>query len=341
MPANPFRCRLVFVALLAPALPLLVACSRPSAQRLNDSGNHAYARAEYPVALDDYRKAQVERPDLASLNYNAGNVLHQQGDYQRAIAESLRATRGTDADARIRAFYSVGSDYYREGKLKEALDAFKSALRLDPNDIDTKYNVEVIQQKLDAEAAQRQQQQPQDQQNGNQSPPPQGRNRGTPTPQAGDNQQQGSPTPQQGQQQAQQQGSPSQQPGNQAQQQGNASPQPGQQQGQQQGGQPGQQAGQPGQNGQPSQPTQGAGNQQPGGQPPASAGQGTGGTPLSPIDAQQQQQQLTQDLRNAIDAYQKAPSIEGELRILDILAEQERIAQAEQGIRSDPRSSDK
>ncbi|MHB8578015.1 MAG: tetratricopeptide repeat protein [Dehalococcoidia bacterium] len=307
-------------------LLLLTGCSRPSAQRLNADGNHAYARADYPTALEDYRKAQVERPDLTTLNYNAGNVLHQQGEYQRGITESLRATRGGVSDTQVRAFDAVGSDYYREGKLKEALDAFKNALRVDPSDIDAKYNVEVIQRRLDKEAAQ-------NQQNQAAQPTP------TPTAQTQSGQSQGRP-PQQGQQ-------PGQQPpqGQSAGQQPPPGQQPGQQPKQGQSGQPGQagQSAQPTPNGQVAQPGQGqAGGGQPGNLPPSgSTAPGSTGTPVSPADTRAQQQQLNKDLQGAVDAYQKGPTIDEALRILDILAEQERITQAEQGIRSDPRSGDK
>ncbi|HEY7295170.1 MAG TPA: hypothetical protein VH916_09010, partial [Dehalococcoidia bacterium] len=49
---------------VTPLLLLAAACSKPSAQKLNEDGNQAYARGDYPPALDDYRKAQVARPDL-------------------------------------------------------------------------------------------------------------------------------------------------------------------------------------------------------------------------------------------------------------------------------------
>ncbi len=326
------RVVLAFAGLLA-FVALGAGCSRPSAERLNADGNKAFNRGEYPLALDDYRKAQVERPDLPAFNYNAGNVLHQQGDYLRAVTESLRATQSGDIDIRVRAFYSVGADYYRQGKLKEALAAYKNALRLDSSDLDTKYNIEVIQRRLDKEAEQQKQLDEQTKQ----------QQQSTPTPQAGQGQQdrqnqqagqQSTPTPGQGQQpQPGQQGQP--QPGQQGQ------SQPGQQ-GQPQPGQQGQPTpnSQPGQAGQPGQPGQ---QQSPAGQPggsSATAGSpGSSGTPGP--SAQEQQAQLNQDLKNAVNAYTKAPSIEEALRILDVIAEQERIAQAEQGTRGDPRVRDK
>jgi tetratricopeptide (TPR) repeat protein len=302
-----------------------VACSRPSAQRLNDEGNKAFNRGDYSRALENYRKAQVERPDQAAFNYNAGNALNQQGEFPRAIQESLRATQAGISDVRVRAYYSIGADYYREGKFKEALDAYKKALLLDPNDVDTKYNVEVIQRRLDKEAEQQKQleeQAKQDQQKQQDQQSEQGQ-------QPQQNQQNS-----QGQQPGQQQGQQPQQ--GQGQQQGQQNPNGQQGQSGQQGA--GQQAGQPNgqqQGGQPSQPT-GSGT---GGQAASSAAPGANGTPGPSV--REQQAGLNQDLKNAIDSYGKQPTIEEALRILDIIAEQERLAQADQGNRSDPRVRDK
>lgn len=332
-PIGVRRLRLGGLLLGVGALAALAAgCAKPSAQRLNQDGNGAYARGDYPQALDNYRKAQLDRPDLPALNYNAGNALNQQGEYPRAIAEALRATRAGDGDVQARAFYSIGASYYREGKLREALDAFKGALRIDPNDRDAKYNVEVIQRRLDKEAADLAAL----------------RNQATPTPSPTPAPQAGAPTPDAGQQPGTP--TPPGRPGRNGQQAGQPSPQPGQPQGQPQpdpNGQPNAngQPGQPGQSGQP--PPGQAGQPQPGqpNQPGNSSSSASGGspgatgTPGPSIAAQQRQ--LNQDLQKALAAYAQSHSIEEALRILDILAEQERIAQAEQSGRSDPRTLDK
>ena len=314
-PGRRSRRFLTGVLVAGSACALITACSRPTAQRLNQDGNRAYGRGDYPTALENYRKAQVERPDLAALNYNAGNVLNQQADYPRAISESLRATSGNDADARTRAFYSIGSDYYRQGKLKDALDAFKNALRLDPSDVDTKFNVEVIQRQLDAQAQQQktQQQSAQNQQGNQQN-------------------QQGQQQGQQGQQNQQGQQGQQGQPGQQGQQGQQAS---GQQQGASQAAQ-GNPSGQQSQSG--TQSGAPPGDQQPSGAAGQPAGQ-PAGTPGPSV--REQQAQVNQDLQSAIGAYQKQPSIEEALRILDLIAQQDQLNQATQGSRGAPNPRDK
>ncbi|GEM_PF-1458046 len=333
--ALPAALRRLLPLAIAPLALLGVACAKPSAQKLNEDGNQAYSRGDYQPALDDYRKAQVARPDLPALNYNAGNVLYQQGDYARAISEAQRSTNASDPDIAAKSFYSVGENYYRQGKLHDALDAFKNALRIDPSDHDAKYNVEVIQAQLDKEAANLAQIQQQAQQNQQNTPNNQ--------PQSGQNQQ--------NQPNGQNQPSPQSQPGPQGQPNQNGQPQPGQ--GQPGAPQPGQgQPNNPGQPGQPGQPAQSQPNvnSQPGSQPgqlgqpagqPSSGSVPPGGTGTAAPSRQQQAQELQGELQAAIDQYNRSPSIDEALQILDIVAQQEQLAQAQQAGRTPPGVTDK
>ncbi len=311
---------------------LLAACGGSSTYTLVRNGNHAYAQGDAARALNDYRQAQVQQPGLPLLNYDAGNALFQQGDYTRGVTESQVATQNGDDPLRAHAFYTIGADDYRQGKLQDALDAFKNALRIDPSDVDAKYNVELIQRQLDREAAAR---------------------AGLPTP---------TPEPTQPPRQQGQQGQNGQGPG-QAQNppsagQSNASaPTPPSNGQPDQSGQPnagaGQQGQQSGQSGQPnngSQPSQGNSGQQAGQPSGAQSGQsfggstgangpGTTGTPVPTL--RQQQQQAAQALQQAISGYQQNGSIDDALKILDALAQQQAIQQQAQANQSDPHSLDK
>jgi len=223
---------LIVLALAA----LLAACqTQDKAKQLNRDGNDAYDAGDYQTALDRYRQAQVEAPDQAAYIYNGGNALHRMGQFDRAIAESQRAAASGTDDVRFRAYYALGNHYVRQSKLREARDAYKNALKITPGDFDAKFNLEVVQRRLDEQQREREQQQ---QGQGDQQQNQQGQQN-----QPGQQQQPGQQNQpgQQGQnpQDPSQQGDPQQgqQPGQQ--------PQPGQQQGQQPGQQPGQSPNQP------------------------------------------------------------------------------------------------
>jgi Ca-activated chloride channel family protein len=140
--------------------PLLVAASLAScgvvprsAATLNHSGNQQYRAGDYANALESYREAEVLRPDLPALNYNAGNALIQQSGLQQAINEDQQAARSTDPTTQDHAYYSMGDAYVGLNDLADAVEAYKSALRANPSDVDAKYNLEVIERRLEQEQA--------------------------------------------------------------------------------------------------------------------------------------------------------------------------------------------
>ena len=307
------------LAALALLGALGLACTRaPStAERLDHQANLAYRSADYGSALEQYRRAEVLRPDLPAISYNTGNALIRQNDFQRAIDEEKRAAVSTDPDVQDRAYYSLGDAEVRTNQLREAVDAYKSALRANPSDMDAKYNLEVIQRRLTQDQARQQAVQNQEKQ---------------PTPTAAPTVQPTSttqPTPQ-----------------------GLAQPPPpGQtaQPGQGQAGQPGQQVpgprGQPAQAGQTAQPSAAGQRAQPSQtpQPAPSArnapnGQGQAGPPPTGSvggtasgytgTAAGQANTLDPSVQRALNQFDQSQSIDDALRALDLIAQQEQIRQA-------------
>jgi len=129
------------LALIAGLLP--TACAS-SVHSLNEDGNRFFAQGRYEQALESYQRARAERPDLFEFDYNIGNTLHRLGDYTRAVEETQRATAATDGDLAFRAYYSLGNHHFRLGQLQAAFDAYKQALILNPDDVDAKYNLELV-----------------------------------------------------------------------------------------------------------------------------------------------------------------------------------------------------
>jgi Ca-activated chloride channel family protein len=129
---------------LAVVAGLLAAACASAAHGLNEEGNRFYAQGRYERALESYQRARAERPDLYQLDYNIGNALHRLGDYPRAIEETGRATASTDSDLASRAYYSLGNHHFRLGQLQAAFNAYKEAVIINPDDLDSKYNLEVV-----------------------------------------------------------------------------------------------------------------------------------------------------------------------------------------------------
>jgi tetratricopeptide (TPR) repeat protein len=121
----------------------------------NAQGNALYQQGKYAEAAASYREAQAEAPDNPALPYNLGNALYRQEKYAEAIQAYKQAVNGKDP-INARALYNLGNSLYRTGRLQESVEAYKQGLRITPDDIDMKYNLEFVQRQL------QQQQQPPD-----------------------------------------------------------------------------------------------------------------------------------------------------------------------------------
>jgi tetratricopeptide (TPR) repeat protein len=177
---------------------LLAAACASGVHSLNEDGNRFYAQGQYDRALESYQRASAERPDLFQLDYNIGNTLHRLGDYARAVEETQRATAATDSDLAFRAYYSLGNHHFRLGQLQAAFDAYKQALILNPDDLDSKYNLEVVARLMAEPATGRPPSSPgsgagEEAPPGQETPSPEGSSGSEGTPQAGGGQPQPAP----------------------------------------------------------------------------------------------------------------------------------------------------
>jgi tetratricopeptide (TPR) repeat protein len=136
---------------------LLVACS-PSAERLNQEGNQAFTEQAFIEALEAYQNAQIESPELAEPYYNAANAYYRQGQYEQALEQLQHALQYAEGESLAEnSLYNLGNNFFNSQELETAIEAYKSALLLDPHDQNAKYNLELALQQ------QEQQQQQQDQ----------------------------------------------------------------------------------------------------------------------------------------------------------------------------------
>ena len=127
------------------------------AQKLVRSGNKAYKDGHFKEAEIDYRKALTKAPNSQKATFNLGNSLYKQQNYDQAAAQYLKvAQSGTKEAHKANTFYNLGNTLLQSKKYKESIDAYKMALRDDPKDEDTRYNLAYAMTKLQQEKKQQQ-----------------------------------------------------------------------------------------------------------------------------------------------------------------------------------------
>ena len=105
------------------------------ANELMDDNNFISAEKEY-------RKAISEQPSSVAGTYNLGNSYYKKGNYEEALYRQQQAAKNaTEKVDKHRAFHNIGNILMKDKKCKEAVEAYKSALRNDPTDDETRYNL--------------------------------------------------------------------------------------------------------------------------------------------------------------------------------------------------------
>lgn len=130
----------------AALLLMLVAGACGSSDSLrgrNSEANRLYNDGDFEGALKIYQELVASRPDLPELSYNAGNTLNRLGDFERAIEETRRALPPASVALGSATYYSLGNHFLALNRLEEAFDSYRSALLINPDDLDAKYNLEV------------------------------------------------------------------------------------------------------------------------------------------------------------------------------------------------------
>ena len=132
-------------------------------------GNREYNRAVidsvttdttyYKSAENYYREALDKDPNNWDATYNLANSLYKQGNFEEAIRQYQAVTgmNNENKDDLARAYHNMGNSYLQGDKLDEAIEAFKSSLRNNPNDFDVKYNLAWTQNKKRQQEQQQQQ----------------------------------------------------------------------------------------------------------------------------------------------------------------------------------------
>ncbi len=131
---------LVGVAVLA----LTLAACATAAYNLNERALEALDGGDVETAIELLYEAQAESPQDGQIALNLAAALHQAGRYDEAVRISRRALNDRDGEIAAAAHSSLAHHLFALGELEEALDAFREALLLTPEDDVLRRDYEVV-----------------------------------------------------------------------------------------------------------------------------------------------------------------------------------------------------
>jgi Ca-activated chloride channel homolog len=137
--------RLAVLLLLFPGLVAFDPIRRPSTAI--EEGNAKMKAGKADEALSAYDKAVAELPAEPGVHFDRGTALAALSRFDEAGEEFLRATEARDPALKSAAFYNLGNAFMKKEKYKEAIEAYKRALALDPKDERAKWNLEIALKK--------------------------------------------------------------------------------------------------------------------------------------------------------------------------------------------------
>ena len=178
------------VLIVALVLGAGVACAQQFPERRHvREGNSLYERQRFADAERSYRKALQKDSLSVEGAFNLGDTHYATGNFAAAEEQFRKVaerTEGVSDKQKADAYYNLGNAQFQQQKLQEALESYKQSLRLDPANLESKFNYVYTKELL----KQQEQQNNQDQQQNNQQNNDQQQNQNDQQQQQDNNQQQ-------------------------------------------------------------------------------------------------------------------------------------------------------
>jgi tetratricopeptide (TPR) repeat protein len=112
-------------------------------------GNWFYNAEKFTDAEIKYRRSLEENPGNNQGMFNLGNSLYRQERFDEASqAFEVLSQKAADDNKRANAFHNWGNSLLRSQDYAGSVNAYKNALRLNPGDNETRFNLAYAMQRL-------------------------------------------------------------------------------------------------------------------------------------------------------------------------------------------------
>ncbi|WP_298303409.1 tetratricopeptide repeat protein [Flavobacterium sp.] len=112
-------------------------------------GNEEFAEKKYADAEANYRISQSKFKKKAVSSYNLGTSIYKQNQHSEAKYQFAKAIQDAKTKPeKHKAFHNLGNVLMKEKEYQGAVEAYKNALRNNPNDEETRYNYALAKKML-------------------------------------------------------------------------------------------------------------------------------------------------------------------------------------------------
>lgn len=107
---------------------------------------------EFPVSEAKMRQAQAIAQSNSNISYNFGNLYLKNNELESARLRLIEAIESSeDKSLKHKSYHNLGNAFMEEEQYQMAVDAYKNALRNNPTDEETRYNLAYAKSKLEKE----------------------------------------------------------------------------------------------------------------------------------------------------------------------------------------------
>jgi len=115
-------------------------------------GNEKVKKENYSGAEVDYRLALTKSPETPKALFNLGNTQYKSNAYDEAVQQFFKTQKfSKDKSDKHAALHNMGNVYMKKKEYEKAIESYKSALRNNPSDNETRYNYALAKSLLDDE----------------------------------------------------------------------------------------------------------------------------------------------------------------------------------------------
>ena len=121
-------------------------------KNLTWDGNRDLSENKFVEAEIHYRKAISKSAENHEAPYNLGNAYYNKGTYGEAFGRYKQAGElATDKTDKHMAFHNMGNVFMKRKEYEKSVEAYKEALRNNPKDEETRYNLALAKEMLKKE----------------------------------------------------------------------------------------------------------------------------------------------------------------------------------------------